>query len=57
MRCTFCGHEFTPEEGSRGCASCPVKAGCKMVKCPRCNYEIPPEPAWITKIKKLFAKG
>jgi hypothetical protein len=56
VRCAFCGYEFTKEEGSQGCRSCPVKAGCNMVKCPRCNYEIPPEPAWVRKIKKLCGK-
>lgn len=34
-----------------------MAAGCKMVKCPRCNYENPPEPALLKKVKKLFGKG
>ena len=57
MRCDFCGYEFTAEEAPRGCGNCPVKAGCRMVKCPRCNYEIPPEPGWVRWIKRLVAKG
>jgi len=28
-----------------------------MVKCPRCNYENPPEPALVKGLKKLFGKG
>ena len=56
MRCDFCGYEFQEEEGNRGCKSCPVSTGCHMVKCPRCNYEIPPEPRWIGRLKKLFKK-
>jgi rubredoxin len=56
MRCGFCGYEFAEEEGGQGCASCPAKKGCKMIKCPRCNYENPPEPALVQKIKKLFGK-
>lgn len=56
MRCDFCGCEFQEEEGNRGCKSCPVSAGCRMMKCPRCNYEIPPEPRWIGRLKKLFNK-
>jgi len=27
-----------------------------MVKCPRCNYENPPEPALVKGLKKLFAR-
>jgi len=56
MRCDFCGYEFTEEEAVRGCGNCPVGAECKMMKCPRCNYEIPLEPQWLKKVKKLFAK-
>jgi hypothetical protein len=54
MRCAFCGHEFSEEEAIRGCKNCPVGNGCQMLKCPRCNYETPPEPVWIKKLKKLF---
>lgn len=54
MRCDFCGYEFTEEEAILGCSNCPVGAGCKMMKCPRCNYEIPLEPGWIKRLKKLF---
>ncbi len=56
MRCDFCGYEFREEDGIQGCRNCPMGAGCKMVKCPRCNYEIPKEPAWIKKFKKWFAR-
>lgn len=50
MRCGFCGYEFAEAEGVSGCKNCPVAKGCKMIKCPRCNYENPPEPG----IKKMF---
>ena len=56
MRCGFCGHEFPEEEGIQGCRNCPVSSGCKMVKCPRCNYENPPEPALMKKLKRLVGK-
>lgn len=57
MRCDFCGHEFKEEEGLQGCGNCPLGSGCGMVKCPRCNYEMPREPNWIKKIKKALHKG
>ncbi len=56
MHCAFCGYEFKEEEGSKGCGSCPLSAGCQMIKCPRCNYEIPREPAWLKKLKEIFRK-
>lgn len=56
MRCDFCGYEFAEEEAKKGCNCCPVGAGCKMIKCPRCNYEMPPEPALIKKLKKIFVR-
>jgi hypothetical protein len=56
MRCGFCGHEFEESEGNVGCKNCPMSGGCKMVKCPRCNYENPPEPALVKGLKKLFGK-
>jgi rubredoxin len=56
MKCGFCGFEFAENEGNTGCRNCPMVSGCKMVKCPRCNYENPPEPAVIKKIKKIFRR-
>ncbi|MBI4632929.1 MAG: hypothetical protein HY742_03450 [Deltaproteobacteria bacterium] len=56
IRCGFCGYEFSEEEGIRGCRNCPLGSGCKMVKCPRCNYEIPPEPEWVKTVKRLFRR-
>jgi rubredoxin len=56
MRCDFCGYEFDEEDGIQGCRNCPMGSSCNMVKCPRCNYEIPKEPSWIKKLKKWFAR-
>jgi len=56
MRCGFCGYEFKEEEGIKGCSNCPMGSGCTRVKCPRCNYEIPKEPLWIKKLKRLFER-
>jgi len=56
IRCGFCGHEFREEEGIRGCGQCGMPGGCKMVRCPSCNYENPPETAIVKKIRKVFGK-
>lgn len=56
MKCGFCGHEFAEEEGIRGCGACGMGGGCKNIRCPRCNYENPLEPAVIKKLRTLFGK-
>jgi predicted amidophosphoribosyltransferase len=56
IRCGFCGHEFQDEEGIRGCGKCGKPGGCSMVRCPKCFYENPPEPALVKKIKGMFKK-
>jgi len=57
MKCGFCGFEFDEEEANTGCKSCPMSSGCRMIKCPRCNYENPPEPTLVRKIKKILKKS
>lgn len=56
MRCAFCGYEFAEEAGIKGCKNCPLTSSCKMIKCPRCNYENAQEPMLVKKLKKLFKK-
>ncbi len=56
MKCGFCGYEFDEEDANSGCVSCPLSSGCNKLKCPRCNYENPPEPALVQKIKKLLKR-
>jgi hypothetical protein len=55
IRCGYCGHLFAEEEGVRGCGGCGSPAACSMVRCPRCNYENPLEPALLKRLRKLFA--
>jgi hypothetical protein len=57
VKCGFCGYEFDEKDGSVGCRECPMASGCRMIKCPRCNYENPPEPAVVRKIRKIFGKS
>jgi hypothetical protein len=49
VTCGFCRQEFTVEEAERGCQSCPLQ-GCGLVRCPRCGYEMPPEPVWLQRL-------
>jgi hypothetical protein len=57
MKCGFCGHEFDESDANAGCKSCPLSSGCRMLKCPRCNYENPPEPSLVRKIKNIMKKS
>lgn len=53
--CGFCGRRFAPDEGQPTCASCPLKGGCQLVRCPHCGYENPLTPAWLTRVRGWFA--
>lgn len=37
--CPLCGSRFT--HGTLVCVSCPLNAGCDIVKCPDCGYQFP----------------
>lgn len=52
MRCSFCGHEFEEIRELAGCKGCLFAYGCKMIKCPGCNYENAPESQVFRKIIK-----
>lgn len=53
--CGFCGRTFEPDEGQPTCASCPLKGGCQLVRCPHCGYENPVTPAWLTRVRSWFS--
>ncbi|GFE59401.1 hypothetical protein [Geobacter sp. AOG1] len=54
IRCGFCGHEYTEEEGIKGCGKCGKP--CRSIRCPKCFYENPVEPAMVKKLKKVFGR-
>lgn len=56
MKCGYCGHEFSEEEGITGCGKCGKPGKCHMVRCPRCFYENPPELKVVKKLKDLLGK-
>lgn len=55
-KCSFCGMEFTDEQGISACASCPL-SNCSLVKCPNCGYESLPEAKSLSFFKNLFTKN
>lgn len=47
MKCTVCGFEFNEKNAQESCKSCPMMKGCKLIRCPNCGFETPPEPKWL----------
>ena len=50
MKCAFCGYEFNEEKADSSCKGCFMAKECKLIKCPRCGYEMPLGPKWLKKI-------
>lgn len=49
--CPLCGGRFT--HGTLVCTSCPMNAGCEIVKCPSCGYQFPRRSriaSWVTSL-------
>ena len=57
MKCALCLFEFDEKSALRACAGCFKLGGCKMIKCPKCGYEVPPEPGWLKRLNKMLRKG
>ncbi len=55
IRCGFCGYEFDPAEGKRGCGGC--SGGCHNVHCPRCGYKNPLESGLAQRLKQVMHKA
>ena len=51
--CSFCGFEFDPNQAETACTACPLARGCRLVCCPRCGYQMPPEPKLIGWLRNL----
>lgn len=53
LHCPLCAFEFIKRETpcDRGC---PLAKFCKLVCCPNCHYEFPPEGTLITWWRRLF---
>ena len=53
MTCGFCGYTFDPADAQESCEGCPLHRGCHLIRCPRCNYEMPPESKLLGWLKKV----
>lgn len=51
MKCGLCGAEFDEKDAKASCARCPFH-GCGLLRCPKCGYEMPPEPRWLKWFKR-----
>lgn len=50
MKCALCGYKFDEKDADLSCSGCLMAKGCKLVKCPNCGYETPPEPRWLKRL-------
>ena len=53
MKCGFCGYVFEPASAQSTCSGCPLVPDCRLLRCPRCGYEMPPEARLVALIRKL----
>lgn len=55
MTCTNCGNDFTIEQSNEACSSCGSFGGCNLVMCPKCGYEQPKIPRWVSRLANLLS--
>lgn len=53
--CSLCGARFT--HGTLVCRSCPLNAGCEVVKCPSCGYQFPRRSRIVDFARRVFRAG
>ena len=53
--CSLCGARFT--HGTLVCVSCPLNAGCEVVKCPSCGFQSPRRSRIVDAIRRVFGSG
>jgi NAD-dependent SIR2 family protein deacetylase len=52
FQCSLCGARFT--HGTLVCVACPLNAGCEVVKCPSCGYQVPRRSRIVDFARRLF---
>jgi endogenous inhibitor of DNA gyrase (YacG/DUF329 family) len=53
--CPLCGGRFS--HGTLVCGSCPLNAGCEIVKCPSCGYQFPRRSRIVEFARRVFGSG
>jgi hypothetical protein len=53
--CSLCGVRFT--HGTLVCGSCPLNAGCEVVKCPSCGFQSPRRSRIVDAVRRVFGSG
>ncbi|NJD10568.1 MAG: hypothetical protein FIB01_09090 [Gemmatimonadetes bacterium] len=51
--CGYCGRHFAEDQGQPACAGCPLRKGCRFVRCPHCGYENPATPPLWGRLRRL----
>ena len=55
FQCSLCGARFT--HGTLVCGSCPLNAGCEVVKCPSCGFQSPRRSRIVDFARRVFGSG
>jgi hypothetical protein len=55
VKCGVCGQVFGGA-GREVCAGCPLHRKCRLLRCPNCGFEFPPEPAWARRLHALIER-
>jgi hypothetical protein len=56
VKCSFCGHELTPEMlREQGCGAC--GGGCRKIHCPYCGQENPVTPEYLVRLLNKDSEG
>ncbi|MDD5450020.1 MAG: FeoA family protein [Candidatus Omnitrophica bacterium] len=56
IKCGLCGFEFDERTAGKSCGGCSLAKTCKLIRCPNCGYETPPEPRWLKVLLKNFKR-
>ena len=56
IACAVCGGPLS--ETVRGCGTCPVSSGCRMLCCANCGYQtVAPRSVIVDALARLFRRG